>query len=314
MTQLIIAGLGGYLPRNSVDNAHVPPLTQPLSVEEMDGIGVLRRGHASEDETVEMMGLLAAERALAAAGMAADELDFVIFVSWTTRRFAPDVAPRLQYALGANRAMAFDICCACSGFLQALSIARGYLLDPRYRSGLIVASDRSASHMRPGSRATLIFGDGAAAAVVSREGDHGIRLVDYEIRSDGANNSIMEVDADGYLVPHIRQRELNALAGRSMAGVSQALLDRAGVRLDEIDWIVPHSGTAGVQGMLRQFLEVPAERVLTTLPLHGNLAAAAIPCALRHFLDQGTITQGNRVLAAAVGLGWQCSAVLLELI
>ncbi len=312
MNPLTISGLGSYLPTNSVDNAHLPPLDPPLSVEQMDAIGVLRRGHASENETAETMGILAAERALGAAEMGADALDFVIFVSWTTRRFVPDVAPRIQHALGAHRAMAFDLCCACSGFVQALSIARGYLLDPRYRGGLIVAADRSAARMRPGSRATLIFGDGAAAAVVSRDAAHGIRLLDYEIRTDGSHNGIMEVDPEGCLLPHIRQRDLNALAGRSMAEVSRALLDRAGMRLDEIDWLVPHSGTAGVQGMLRQYLEVPSERVLTALPIQGNLAAAAIPCALRHFLDQGIITRGNRVLATAVGLGWQYSAALLE--
>jgi 3-oxoacyl-[acyl-carrier-protein] synthase-3 len=314
MNQLVVTGLGSYLPTDSVDNAHLSPLEPPLSVEEMDAIGVLRRGHASDGESVEQMGILAAERALHAADTDAAELDFIIFISWTTRRYVPDVAPRIQDALGARRAMAFDLCCACSGFLQALSIAHGYLLQPRYTSGLILASDRSSSRMRPRSRATLIFGDGAAAAVVARDGDAGIRLIDYEIRTDGRHNGIMEIDAEGYLLPHIRQRDLNALAGRSMADVSRAVLDRAGMRLDDVDWVVPHSGTAGVQSMLRQYLEVPAERVLTALPIQGNLAAAAIPCALRHFLDEGPLAKGNRVLATAVGLGWQYSAAVLELL
>jgi 3-oxoacyl-[acyl-carrier-protein] synthase-3 len=279
----------------------------------MDAIGVLSRGHASENESVETMGALAAKRALVEAGVEPLNLDFLIFVSWTTRRFVPDAAPRLQNSLGAINAMAFDICCACCGFIQALSIAHGYLQHPRFKTGLIVAADRSASRMRPGTRATLIFGDAAAAAVVQSGPVSGIRLVDYEIRTDGSKNDIMEVDGDGFLLPHIRQRELNALAGASMTTVCNSVLQRNARTLDSIDWVVPHSGSAGVQGMLRQHLGVPADRVLTTLPFQGNLAAASIPCALRHFLNQGPLHSGNSVLATAVGLGWQYSAMLLEI-
>lgn len=312
MNHLTITGLATYLPKRSVDNAHLPAIDPPLSVEQMDAIGVFSRGHASEHESEETMAIAAAERALANAEVKADDVDFIIFASWTTRKYVPDAAPRLQHILGARKAMAFDICCACCGFIQALSIAHGYLQHPRYNTGLIVTADRSSSRMRPGSRATLIFGDGAAAAVV-QSGRSGIRLVDYEIRTDGSKNGIMEVGDDGYLLPHIRQRDLNELAGKSMADVCQAVLQRSARDLDSVDWVVPHSGSAGVQGMLRQQLGVPAERVLTTLPFQGNLAATSIPCAMRHFLDVGPLRKGNLVLATAVGLGWQYSAMLLEL-
>ena len=313
MKELVLTGLASYLPRISVDNEHLAPLVPPLTVAEMDSVGVLSRGHAQADESAVAMAVQAAERSLKEARREPGELDFLIFVSWTTRRFVPDVAPRVQHALGAVHAMAFDICCACSGFIQALSIAHGYLQNPRYRVGLIVAADRSSEHMRPGSRATMIFGDAAAAAVVESNGASGIQLLDYELRTDGAQNDIMEIDAEGYLLPHIRQRDLNALAAKSMTEASHAVLGRMGSSVAEMDWIVPHSGSAGVQGMLHSSLSVPPERVLTTLPFQGNLAASAIPCSLRHFLDDGTLQTGDRVLATAVGLGWNYSAMVLRL-
>lgn len=313
MNQLTITGLGTYLPRNSVDNEHLPPLEPPMSVAEMDAIGVLRRGHADEAETEQTMAVAAAQRALKQAAIDPSEISFLIFVNWTARRYVPDLAPRIQHAIGARNSVAFDLCCACCGFIQALSLAHGYVQQARFATGLVVTADRSAARMRPQTRATLVFGDGASAAVVQSGSRPGIRLLDYELRTDGSQNGIMEIDENGYLLPHIRQRDLNALAGRSMAEVSLAVLERNHLSLDEIQWIVPHSGTAGVQGMLREYLSAPPERVLTTLPFHGNLASSAIPNSLRHFLDSGHLVAGNRILAAAVGLGWQYAAMLMEI-
>src|SRR5512133_1262806 len=313
MNQLTITGLGTYLPRNTGDNARLTPLEPPRSVEEMDAIGVLRRGHADETETESMMAIAAGQRALEQAAIEPAQISFVIFVNWTARRYVPDLAPRIQHAVGARNAVAFDLCCACCGFIQALSVAHGYLQQARFGAGLVLTADRSASHMRPKTRATLVFGDGASAAVVQSGAHPGIRLLDYEVRTDGSQNGIMEIDADGYLLPHIRQRELNALAGKRMAEVSLALLERNRLTLDEIRWIVPHSGTAGVQTTLREYLKAAPERVLTTLPFQGNLASSAIPCSLRHFLDSGHLVPGQRILAAAVGLGWQYAAMLLEI-
>lgn len=314
MNELWIKGLGAHLPRNIVDNAHLPQLDPPMSVEQMDAIGVLTRYHAGDGEDVEAMALTASQRALESAQIRADSLDFLILVNWTSRRFVPDIAPRIQHLLGARKAFAFDVCCACCGFIQALTIAQGYLQQPRIQRGLVVAADRSVDRMRPRSRATLIFGDGAAAAVVEKDARAGIRFVDYELRTDGSQHGIMEIDAEGYLLPHIRQRDLNVLAGKSMADVSNALLQRNGRSLSEIDWVVPHSGSAGVQGMLREYLGISAEKVLTTLPTQGNLTGAAIPSALRTFLDAGVIQPGHRILASAVGLGWQFGAMLLEVV
>lgn len=314
MNELWIKGIGVYLPRNIVDNAHLPQLDPPMTVEQMDAIGVLSRYHAGDGEEVEAMALTASQRALESARICPDDLDFLILVNWTSRRYVPDIAPRIQHSLGARKAFAFDVCCACCGFIQALSIAQGYLQQPRFQRGLVVASDRSSERMRPRSRATLIFGDVAAAVVVEKDSSSGIRFVDYELRTDGSQNGIMEIDAEGYLLPHIRQRDLNILAGKSMADVSNSVLQRNGRSLSQIDWVVPHSGSAGVQGMLREYLGISAEKVLTTLPTQGNLTGAAIPSALGTFLDTGVIQSGHRVLATAVGLGWQFGAMLLEIV
>lgn len=313
MAELRITGLGTYLPERMVGNRELPELEPPHTLADMDKVGVHTRGIAGDQEGVLEMALVAAGRALERARVSAGELDFLILANWSERRYVPDFAPRLQHALGATRAFAFDIGCACAGFIYALSLAHGYLQNPRFRRGLLLSADRSTRRIRPRSRATLVFGDAAAAAVVERDATHGSHLLDYELCTDGSRNDIMEVDEQGYLAPHIRQKELNLLAGRSLASVCRALLTRNQLTLNDIDWIVPHSGTAGVQVMLAEHLGAPPEKTLNNLAEVGNVTSASIPMALEHFIRLGKLRPGDRILSAAVGLGWQYCGALYTL-
>jgi 3-oxoacyl-[acyl-carrier-protein] synthase-3 len=313
LAELFITGLGTYLPEQLVSNRDLPPLQPPHSLADMDKVGVRTRGIANDREDVLFMALRAAERALEQARLSADALDFLILANWSERRYVPDLAPRVQHALGARRAFAFDVGCACMGFLYGLTLAHGYLQNPRFRCGLVLSSDRSTRRIRPASRATLVFGDAAAAMVVEGDAGRGARLIDYELRTDGSQHGIMDVDAEGFLNPKIKQRELNQLAGQSLASVSRALLERNSLTLDDVDWFLPHSGTAGVQAMLAEHLGAPPEKTLNNLADVGNVTSASIPVSLQHFMDQGRLKPGDRVLSAAVGLGWQYGAVLYTL-
>ena len=305
-----MTGLGTYLPERLVTNGELPALEPPHSLADMDKVGVRTRGIASDQEDVLFMAVRAAERALARAEVSAQSLDFLILANWTERRYVPDFAPRVQQALGAQRAFAFDVGCACAGFLYGLTMAHGYLQNPRFQRGLVLASDRSTRRLRPRSRATLVFGDAAAAMVVEKDAGRGGRLIDYELRTDGSQHGIMDIDADGYLNPKIKQRELNQLAGRSLAAVSRTLLERNELTLDDVDWLLPHSGTAGVQAMLAEHLGARPEKTLNNLADVGNVTTASIPISLDHFITRGLLKPGQRVLSAAVGLGWQYCAVL----
>jgi 3-oxoacyl-[acyl-carrier-protein] synthase-3 len=313
MRNLTITGLGTYLPSRELGNGEMLELHSELVPADLERIGVLSRRVASDAEDVPYMAVGAAKRALERADTRAESLDFLILVNWSDRRYVPDVAPRVQELLGARNAFAFDLGCACAGFIYALSIAHGFLQMPRFSRGLVLASDRSRKRLRPGSRAELLFGDGAAALVVAAGAERGYRLIDYELGTDGARNDIIDVDADGYLVTHVRQRVLNELAVASLVKAGQALLARQQLTFADVDFIVPHSGTAGIQGMLGSALNLTPAKILTNLPLVGNLAATSIPVALEHFVNAGTLRPGHCVLLLAVGVGWQFVAALVEL-
>ncbi|MET0594345.1 MAG: ketoacyl-ACP synthase III [Polyangiaceae bacterium] len=313
MNEVRIVGLGTYLPKQMHTNETLPALDPPMTKADMDRIGVLRRGWASDEESVAMMGVTAARRALEQAQIEPSSIDFIVLANWSERRYVPDFAPLIQAALGAKSAFAYDVGCACAGFVYGLSMAHGFLQNSRFRRGLVLASDQSTRRIRPRSRGTLVFGDGAGCMVLERGAERGGRLIDYELTSDGTRNDIMSVDKDGYLKTHIKQADLNALAGRSIGAVSRALLARNQLTFDDVTWIVPHSGTAGVQAMVAENLGVSSNKILTNLPLIGNVTTASIPTALAHFVAEGKIKPGDLVLSASVGLGWHAVAALYTL-
>jgi 3-oxoacyl-[acyl-carrier-protein] synthase-3 len=309
-----ITGVGSYLPALMHTNETLPPLDEPMEQADLDRIGVFRRGWASADEGVAEMAAAAARRALARASVAAADLDMVILANWTRRRYLPEFAPRLKKLLGADRAFAHDLGCACAGFLYGVGTAMEFLRNPRMRRALVVASEHTSQRARPGSRGTLILGDGAGAFVLERaEPGHdpgGGRLVDYELAADGEHAAIMEISDEGWVRTHITQRELCALAARSIREVSGRMLARHRLTLADVAWVIPHSGTAGVQAAIVRELQVPAERILTNFASVGNVSSASIPVALDHFASAGKVRPGDLVLSAAVGGGWYAAAAL----
>ncbi len=320
MTDIRFTGLGSYLPRTMHTNETLPALDTPTTAEELAKIGVERRGWAGEGEDIAEMGAHAARRALIRAEVDASSLDFIVLANWTQRRYIPEWAPKLKVLLGADRAFAFDVSTACAGFVHGVSIAHGYLQNPRFARGLVVASETTSQRGRPHSKSTLVFGDAAGAVVVERVGERvgererpGIRLIDYELAVDGTQHHIMDISSEGWVRTHIKQKELIELTSRCFRDITHKILSRSGRTLADVDWILPHSGTAGVQAALVRTLEVPQEKVLTNFARIGNVSSAAIPAALDEFLSNGTIKKGQTVLSPAVGTGFYSAALLYEI-
>lgn len=309
-----ITGIGSYLPELMHTNESLPPLDEPIPDADLARIGVFGRGWASSSEGIAEMAAAAAKRALARASVVAADLDLVILSNWTQRRYLPEFAPRLKTLLGAERAFAHDLGCACAGFLYGVGTAMEFLRNPRLRRALVVASEHTSKRARPGSRGTLILGDAAGAFVLERvdavRDPGGGRLIDYELAADGEHAAIMDISEEGWVHTHITQRELCALAAGSIRAVSARLLARNHLTLTDVRWIIPHSGTAGVQAAIVRELGLPPERILTNFASVGNVSSASIPVALDHFLGAGTVRPGDLVLSAAVGGGWYAAAAL----
>ena len=305
-----ITGIGSYLPRQMHTLETLPALEVAPTADELARIGVERRGWAGDGEGVAEMAAEAAKKALDRAGVPASSIDLIVLANWTQRRYIPEFSPRLQQMLGATRAFAFDISTACAGFAYGVSTAHGFLQNPRFERALVVASETTSQRGRPGSKSTLVFGDAAGAFVLEKGAARGGRLIDYELGTHGDQHHIMDISPEGWVRTHIKQQELIALTARCFETVTANILSRNRMTLADVDWIVPHSGTAGVQATLIKTLGVPREKVLTNFASIGNVSSAAIPAALDHFLAAGTIRPGQTVLSPAVGTGFYSAALL----
>jgi 3-oxoacyl-[acyl-carrier-protein] synthase-3 len=150
--------------------------------------------------------------------------------------------------------------------------------------------------------------------VVERDASkNGIRLIDYELNVYGDAHHIMDISDEGWVRTHIKQRELIELTSKCFRESVRAILTRNNRLLADVDWVLPHSGTAGVQAALVRTLEVPREKVLTNFARIGNVSSAAIPAALDEFLANGTIKKGQTVLSPAVGTGFYSAALLYQI-
>jgi 3-oxoacyl-[acyl-carrier-protein] synthase-3 len=308
--EIRITGMGTYLPKTKHTNETLPPLDTPATPADLEKIGVHTRGWAGEGESIPEMACAAAKRALERAGTDPASLDVIILANWTQRRYIPEFAPKLQQLLGATRAFALDVSGACTGFAYGVGIVHGFLQNPRFSRALVVASETTSQRGRPASKSTLVFGDGAGAWVLEREAGRGGRLIDYELMTDGDHHGIMDISDAGYVRTHIDQKALNALAARTFADASAAVLERNGLTMGQVDWIVPHSGTAGIQATLIRVLGVPKEKVLSNFAKVGNVSSAAIPVSLDEYVTAGVIKPGQTVLSPTTGTGWYGAALL----
>jgi len=310
-----IRGFGHYYPRQLIHNDLRSLDTMPSS--EVDDkilgrISVRSRHRADERETVLVMAVEAAAEAVKRAEVDPAELDLVLLTNWTDRLYAPEMAPQVAYAIGARRALGFDLCGACTGFVHAVQTAAAYLLSPTaLRTALIVSSERFSRRVRPGSRGELVAGDAAAAAVLER-GDPAVPgLLDSVLHSKGEYADLtVGQPPDGW----VRSRPgLVEQAVQSITETVSELLDRNGLDIADIDWLVPHSGTAPIFTTIQEKIGIAPEKFVTNFETRANTSSASIPVVLSENCANGTFRRGDLFLTPAVGGGWFYGGLLFRL-
>ncbi|WP_369183622.1 ketoacyl-ACP synthase III [Streptomyces sp. Y1] len=308
---LRFTGLGHYYPRTLVSNEHGITIGgRTYAPEEAAELGVRSRHEAAEDETVEYMAEQAARAALARAGHEPDEVDVVVLANWTDRQWIPEIGPQVAARLGAERALAFDVCGACTGFVHGVQTAASMLAaQPGWQRAVVVAADRFSRRARPGTRGQLIFGDAAGAVVLEKGAEDGTGLQYSTLSCDAARADAVAA-RDGWLRP---RPELIELAVGSSLKVADTLLGRAGIGVGDLDWLIPHPGNNAIHAGVKAGLELPPEKFRTNFDVRGNTGCASIPIALSEFAEQGLVKPGDRILSTAVGSGWYFGGLLFEL-
>jgi 3-oxoacyl-[acyl-carrier-protein] synthase-3 len=315
----IIVGTGSALPERRVTNAELAALGIETTDEWIvERTGISARHIAGDGETTATMATEAARRALAAAGVAADEIGLIVLATATPDQTFPASATRVQTALGINDCIAFDVQAVCTGFLYALSIADNMLKGGMADHALVIGSETFSRILDWGDRATcVLFGDGAGAVLLKAEeaGDRGILAT--RLHADGRHNDLLYVDGGPSTTGTVgklrmRGKEVFRHAVVNLAEVLDEVLTAAGHTADEIDWVVPHQANKRILDATAKKLGLAPEKVIVTVDQHANTSAASVPLALDAAVRDGRIRPGDLVVLEAMGGGFTWGAAVLR--
>jgi 3-oxoacyl-[acyl-carrier-protein] synthase-3 len=321
----VILGTGSELPAKVVTNRDLEKMVDTSDEWITVRTGIKERRVLEEGKGNADMAFEAAKRALSDAGMEGKDLDAIIMGTVSPDYPFPSSACVLEDMLGARNAFSFDVSAACSGFLNAISVADLYIRAGKINNALVVGSDTLSRLLNWQDRTTcILFGDGAGAVVLGAS-ENGSGILSTKLRTDGAYAKTLYVPAGGSLKPATPQtvrnnehtitmngKEVFKIAVRSMEEISRQALEEAGITIEQVSLVVPHQANKRIIVALAERLGVPMERVMVNLEKYGNTSAASIPVALDEARRQGRIKAGDIVLINAFGAGFAWGASVIK--
>lgn len=328
MTTRII-GTGSFLPENIVTNEDLSRImdTSDEWIRTRTGI---RERHLVKEETTAGMAIEAAKKALDNAGMKAQELDLILVATITGDHITPSAACEVQAGIGADKALAFDLNAACSGFLFALNTAHAYLTGGFCKNALIIGVETLSKIMDWRDRSTcVLFGDGAGAAVLKQD-KAGLRGFDWG--TDGAkgmvlscknrdrqnpltHSGITQVEAHSLQsvdYVHMDGQEVYKFAVTTVPVSIQRALDMAGVAAEDIKYYILHQANLRILQSVAKRLGVPQDRFPISLDHCGNISAASVPILLDEMNGKGLLQEGDKVVLSGFGGGLTWGSAVIE--
>jgi 3-oxoacyl-[acyl-carrier-protein] synthase-3 len=278
--------------------------------------GIAERRIADASQASSDLALEASREALAAAQLKPGDIDLIIVATSTPDFVFPSTACLLQAKLGAKNCPAFDVQAVCSGFIYGLATADSFIRAGTLRRALVVGAEVFSRIMDWNDRATcVLFGDGAGAVVLAADSAPGIHA--SALHADGSYASLLSVPGNlsgGRIVgsPYLQMQgnQVFKIAVKVLDEVAREVLATARMKIDDIDWLIPHQANVRILEATARKLGLPLERLVVTVDHHGNTSAASVPLALDECVRAGRIRAGHRVLMQGVGGGFTWGAVL----
>lgn len=325
-----VAGTGRGIPAKVMTNHDFAALGIETSHEWIvERTGISSRHIAQPEETTAHMAAGAARAAMERAGVAAGELDVIVFSTATPDRLLPSTAVDLQAMLGATRAAAFDLSAACSGFLYGMTVAEGMIATGVAETALVIGAEKMSSIVDWQDRATcVLFGDGAGAAVLRRnkgttQQQKGI--LSTFMRSDGTLAELLWRPGGGARQPFCQDvlddrsfyvkmagREVFKSAVRSMAEACDRALDGAKLTGNDIDILIPHQANIRIIEATAKHANIAMDKVYVNVDRYGNTSSASIPIALDEVVEQGVVKDGTTALLVAFGAGFTWASMVVR--
>jgi 3-oxoacyl-[acyl-carrier-protein] synthase-3 len=312
-----ITDTGSYLPKKFLTNSDLTRMVETSDEWILERTGIKKRHIADDGELTSDIAFKAAENALKNSTIKAEEIEMIILATTTPDLTFPATATTVQAKLNAKKAFAFDIQAVCSGFVYAISIADNFIKSGQVKNALVIGADILSRIVDWKDRNTcVLFGDGAGAVLLqASQDDSGIIATD--LHSDGTLNDILKTSGgtsstqkSGFI--EMTGKEVFKHAVEKMTKSVLDSLDKAGLKLSDIDLLVPHQANARILNAVATRLELPAEKVVLTVEDHANTSAASIPLAL-DFANRGNrIKKGDIVVLEALGGGLTWGSIVLK--
>ena len=329
-----ISGLGYYVPDNIVTNDDLAKIidTNDEWIQERTGIQERRHIVKGEDTTTSM-GVKAAKIAIERSGITNDAIDFIVFATISPDYYFPGPGVALQKELGLRTIGALDVRNQCSGFIYALSVADQYIKTGMYKNILVVASEVQSLGLdmtTRGRNVSVIFGDGAGAAVLSREENPAKGILSTHLHSEGEYAKELAVLAPGMggrwvsdiiaendpndesYFPYMNGQFVFKHAVVRFAEVIHEGLEANNLQVSDIDMLIPHQANLRISQFIQKKFNLTDDQVFNNIQKYGNTTAASIPIALTEAWEQGKLKEGDTVVLAVFGSGFTWASAIIK--
>ena len=319
-----IIGWGMYAPEQRRTNEEIATMVDTSDEWILSRTGIKERRIAAPHESTATLAIRAAEAALTVANLPPEEIDLIIVASATPEHFFPATACIVQDVLGADRAGAFDLSAACSGFIYGVSLASQAIQTGAIDTALVIGSETLSRFVDWKDRGTcILFGDGAGAVVLTARNERG-GVLSCTMRSDGSGAELLTLPGGGSRHPasletlasnlhtiKMSGREVFRFATTVMADATRVVLDKAGLTLDDLSLIIPHQANDRILRTAARRLKLPEEKIYVNVDRYGNTSSASIPIALCEAVQEGRVKAGDKLVMVGFGAGltWAAAAV-----
>jgi 3-oxoacyl-[acyl-carrier-protein] synthase-3 len=310
-----ITGIGAYVPEKVLTNEDLSRMVETSDEWITDRTGIKERRIAADEQAASDLALPAARKALEQADLEGAEVDLIVVATATPDMLFPATAAIVAEELGAKQAAAYDLLAGCTGFVYGVAQAYAAVAGGLSERALVIGSETLSRITNWNDRGTcILFGDGAGAAVLERVRDGGI--VGIELGADGSGGPDLCVPAGGSRMPvtaanvgedmqfiQMHGQEIFRFATRVMVSSAEQVLEKSGVRVEDVDLYVPHQANKRIIDHAAKHLGLAPGKVFMNISKYGNTSSASIPICLSEAHEQGLLEAGTRVLMSAVGAG-----------
>jgi 3-oxoacyl-[acyl-carrier-protein] synthase-3 len=330
-----IIGLGKYVPDNVVTNDDLSKLMDTTDewITERTGIKERRWVQKGDGDTTATMGVKAAKIAIERSGIDKDDIDFIIFATLSPDMYFPGPGVQVQHALDIKTVGALDVRNQCSGFVYAISVADNFIKTGMYKNILVIGSELHSQGMDQTTRGrgvTVIFGDGAGAAVLTREDDNSKGVLSTHLHSQGEHAEELVLIAPGMgkrwvsdiladndpndesYYPHMNGTFVFKNAVVRFSEVIMEGLMKNNLQVDDIDMLIPHQANLRISQFIQRKFKLSDDKVFNNIQKYGNTTAASIPIALTEAWEEGRVKEGDTVVLAAFGSGFTWGSVIIK--